>query len=91
MPFKTHWAQRCQIGRLTHARRRSLGNDCCIRHQRVTVRTADLVTPAVVPEMVTLLVVRTALVVTVKVAVVAPGATVTLGGTAATFDLLLES
>ena len=69
----------------------ALVGDGCVRHQRVTVRTADLVTPAVVPEMVTLLVVRTALVVTVKVAVVAPGATVTLGGTAATFDLLLES
>ena len=42
------------------------------QHQGVTVRTAYLVTPAVVPEIVTLLVLRTVLVVTVKVAVVAP-------------------
>ena len=48
-------------------------------------------TPAVVPEIVTLLVLRTALVVTEKVAVVAPGGTVTLDGTVATFVLLLES
>lgn len=62
-----------------------------LHHQRVTVRTADLVTPALVPEIVTLLVLRTALVVTVKVAVVAPAWTVTLDGTVATFVLLLES
>jgi len=49
------------------------------------------VTPAVVPEIVTLLVLRTALVVTEKVAVVAPGGTVTLDGTVATFVLLLKS
>jgi hypothetical protein len=62
------------------------------RHdQRVTVRTADLVAPALVPEIVTLLVLRTAIVVTVKVAVVAPAWTVTLDGTVATFVLLLES
>jgi hypothetical protein len=55
------------------------------------VRTADLVPPAVVPEIVTLLVLRTALVATEKVAVVAPGGTVTLDGTVATFVLLLKS
>jgi hypothetical protein len=43
-----------------------------LQDQRVTVRTADLVTPALVPEIVTLLVLRTALVVIEKVAVVAP-------------------
>ena len=48
-------------------------------------------TPAVVPEIVTLLVLRTALVVTEKVAVVAPGGTVRLDGTVATFVLLLKS
>lgn len=43
------------------------------------------------PEIVTLLVLRTALVVIVKVAVVAPAWTVTLDGTVATFVLLHES
>lgn len=43
------------------------------------------------PEIVTLLVLRTALVVTEKVAVVAPAWTVTLDGTVATFVLLLKS
>jgi len=41
--------------------------------------------------MVTLLLVRTLEVVTVKVAEVAPAGTITLDGTVATFDLLLES
>jgi hypothetical protein len=50
-----------------------------------------LVTPALVPEIVALLVLRTAFVVTEKVAVVAPAGTVTLDGTVATFVLLLES
>jgi hypothetical protein len=49
------------------------------------------VTPALVPEIVTLVVLRTRFVVTVKVVVVAPGATVTLDGTVATVVLLLES
>jgi hypothetical protein len=62
-----------------------------LQDQRVAVRTADLVTPALVPEIVTLLVLRTALVETVKVAVVAPAWTVTLDGTVATLVLLLES
>ena len=60
-------------------------------HHRVTERTADLVTPALVPEIVEFVVLRTRFVVTVKVAVVAPAATVTLGGTVATVVLLLES
>lgn len=60
-------------------------------HHRVTERTADLVTPALVPEIVVLVVLRTRFVVTVKVAAVAPGATVTLEGTVATAVLLLES
>jgi len=60
-------------------------------HHRVTVRVADLVTPALVPEIVTLVVLRTRLVVTGKVAAVAPAATVTLDGTVATVVLLLES
>jgi len=60
-------------------------------HQRVTERLADLVTPALVPEIVTLVGVRTRLVLTVKLAAVAPGARVTLDGTVATVGLLLES
>jgi hypothetical protein len=44
-----------------------------------------------VPEIVVLTVLRTRFVVTVKVAVVAPAATVTLDGTVATVVLLLES
>jgi hypothetical protein len=52
---------------------------------------ADLVTPALVPEIVTLVGLRTRLVLTVKLAVVAPGATVTLDGTVAIVGLLLES
>jgi hypothetical protein len=58
---------------------------------RVTVRTADLVTPALVPEIVTLVVLRTRFVVTGKLAAAAPAATVTLDGTVATVVLLLES
>jgi hypothetical protein len=52
---------------------------------------ADLVTPALVPEIVTLVVLRTRFVITVKVTAVAPAATVTLDGTVATIVLLLES
>ena len=43
------------------------------------------------PEIVVLVVLRTAFVLTVKVAVVVPAATVTLDGTVATAVLLLES
>jgi hypothetical protein len=50
-----------------------------------------LVIPAFVPEIVTLVVSRTALVVTENVTEVAPAATVTLDGTVATLVLLLES
>jgi hypothetical protein len=60
-------------------------------HHRVTVRVADLVTPPLVPEIVTLVVLRTRFVVTGKVATVAPAATLTLDGTVATVVLLLES
>ena len=60
-------------------------------HHRVTVRTADLVAPALAPEIVTLVVLRTRFVVTGKVAEVAPAAMVTLDGTVATVVLLLES
>jgi hypothetical protein len=49
------------------------------------------VTPALVPEIVTLVVLWTRFVVAVKGAVIAPGATVTLDGTVATVVLLLES
>jgi hypothetical protein len=62
-----------------------------LHHQGVTVSTADLVTPALVPEIVTLLVLRTVLVLTEKFAVVAPAGMVTLDGTVATFVRLLES
>ena len=48
-------------------------------------------TPALVPEIVTFVVLRTRLVVIGKVAVAAPAATVTLDGTVATVVLLLES
>ena len=48
-------------------------------------------TPALVPEIVTLVVLRTRFVVIGKVAEVAPAATVMLDGTAATVVLLLES
>ena len=48
-------------------------------------------TPALVPEIVALVVLRTRFVVTVKVAAVVPAATVTLDGTVATVVLLLES
>jgi hypothetical protein len=57
----------------------------------VTVRDAVWVTPLYDAEMVTEVDVTTGLVVTVKVAVVAPLATVTLAGTEATAVLLLES
>jgi len=67
------------------------GRSSPLHHQRVTKRTADLVTPPLVPEIVALVVLRTRFVVTVKVAVVVPGATVTLDGTVATVVLLLES
>src|SRR5262252_1500103 len=56
----------------------------------VTVRTAVCVT-LFVPEIVMALVVVTAWVVTVNVAVVLPGVTVTLEGTVATEVRLLES
>jgi hypothetical protein len=69
----------------------ALVSDGCVRHQRVTVRTADLVTPALVPEIVALVVLRTRFVVTVKVAAVVPAAMVTLDGTVATVVLLLVS
>ena len=48
-------------------------------------------TPAFVPEIVALVVLRTRFVVTGKLAAVVPGATVTLDGTVATVVLLLES
>jgi hypothetical protein len=56
----------------------------------VTVRFAEAV-PLYVPEMLTEVVVPTATVVTVNVALVAPAATVTFAGTVATDVLLLES
>lgn len=60
-----------------------------IKNQGVTVRTADWL-PLRVPVIVTERVVVTVLLVTVKVAVVEPAATVTLEGTVATVVLLLE-
>ena len=54
------------------------------------MRTADLLAPWV-PEILTVVVAETALVVTVKLAVVVPAARVTLNGTVATLVLLLES
>jgi hypothetical protein len=68
-----------------------LGGLLLLHHQRVTERTADLVTPALVPEIVVFVVLRTGFVVTVKFAAVAPAITVTLGGTVAAVVLLLES
>ena len=56
----------------------------------LTVRVAVLVTPAKAAEMVATVEVAGALVVAVKVALVAPAATVTLAGTVAT-EALLES
>jgi hypothetical protein len=73
------------------ARQLLLGGFLLLHHQRVTERTADLVTPALVPEIVVFVVLRTGFVVTVKVAAVAPAPTVTLGGTVAAVVLLLES
>jgi len=61
------------------------------RSTGVTVSEADLVTPLYVPEMVTVVDVATALVLTVNVALVAPAAIVTLDGVRATLVLLLES
>ncbi len=57
----------------------------------VTVSVAFLVTPPAAPEMVTVEVAVTVLVVTVNDAVVAPAGTVTLAGTVATEVLLLLS
>ena len=57
----------------------------------VTVSDADLVAPPYAAEILTVVDVATALVLTVNVAVVAPAATVTLGGTLAAAVLLLES
>jgi hypothetical protein len=57
----------------------------------VTVSEADLVPPPYAAEILTVVDVATALVLTVNVAVVAPAATVTLGGTLAAPVLLLES
>jgi hypothetical protein len=67
------------------------GRSSPLHHQRVTERTADLVTPPLIPEIMALVVVRTRFVVTVKFAAVAPATTVTLGGTVAAAVLLLES
>jgi len=60
------------------------------RRTGVTVSEADRVTPLYVPEMVAVVVVITALVLTVNVALVPPAGTVTLEGTLAA-PLLLES
>jgi len=57
----------------------------------VTVSEADVVAPLKVAEMATVADAATALVLTVKVALMAPAATVTLDGTRATVVLLLES
>src|SRR5437879_2511386 len=57
----------------------------------VSVSEVDLVVPLKVAEMVTAVEAATALVLTVKVALVAPAATVTLEGTLAAVVLLLES
>jgi hypothetical protein len=57
----------------------------------VTMSEADLVAPPYVAEILTVVDVATALVLTVNVAVVAPATTVTLGGTLAAVVLLLES
>ena len=62
-----------------------------VRGGGVTVSEADRVTPLYEPEMLTVVDAATALVLTAKVALVAPAATVTLAGTRATFVLLLES
>jgi len=56
----------------------------------VTVSCADWVTPPLVPEIVTVVAVVTALVATANVAVVPPAATVTPPGTVATAGLLLD-
>jgi len=58
---------------------------------RFTERIADLVTPPYKPEIVTAVEPDTGLVVTANVALVAPTATVTLAGTAATNVLSLDS
>ena len=55
-----------------------------------TARTGVRVTPPALPEIVTFVEVATALVATVKVALVAPAVTVTLAGTVATAALPLE-
>lgn len=56
----------------------------------VTVRLAEAVAPPYVPEMVTGVEAVTAFVVTLKVALVAPAATVTPGGTVAAVLLLVS-
>ena len=56
-----------------------------------TVRLADRVTPPYKPEIVTAVEPDTALVVIVNVALLAPAATVTLAGTLATEELLLDN
>lgn len=57
----------------------------------VTVSAAVFVSPAYVAEKLTVVETLTGVVVTVKLALVAPAATVTLGGTLATVPLLLAS
>jgi hypothetical protein len=57
----------------------------------LTVSAAVLVSPAYVAEMLTVVETLTGVVVTLKLALVAPAATVTLGGTLATVPLLLAS
>jgi hypothetical protein len=57
----------------------------------ITVSVAIFVSPAYVAETLTVVETLTGVVVTVKLALVAPAATVTLGGTLATGPLLLAS
>jgi hypothetical protein len=60
-----------------------------VRDGRLTVKLADLVVPLRRAEMLTVVLADTGIVLTVKVAVVAPAATVTLAGTVAAAVLLL--